>query len=214
MTAPAADMPAAEAPAAETPAAEALDGAFADAPAEAARAFRAALDAMARPGTLHAAEGARPPAPLPAAAGGLALTLVDAETPVWLAPALRGGAVEGWLRFHCNAPLDAAPEQAAFAFGPAAALRAALDRFAIGTPDYPDRSTTLVALLDAFVGAEAELTGPGIRGIARLALGPARADVLALAAPNAALFPQGRDLFLAAEGRLAALPRTTRLREV
>ena len=113
-----------------------------------------------------------------------------------------------------GAMLDAAPEQAAFAFGPAAALRAELDRFAIGSPDYPDRSTTLVALLDAFAGAEAELTGPGIRGTARLALGPARADVLALAAPNAALFPQGRDLFLAAEGRLAALPRTTRLREV
>ncbi len=195
-------------------AAEALSGAFADAPAEASRAFRAALDAMSRPGTLQPAEGATPPAPLPAAAGALALTLVDAETPVWLAPDLHGGAVEDWLRFHCNAPLGAPPEEAAFAFGSAAALRADLDRFAIGTPEYPDRSTTLVVLLDAFDGAEAELTGPGIRGTARLALGPARAEVLALAGPNAALFPQGRDLFLAAEGRLAALPRTTRLREI
>ncbi|SFI20408.1 phosphonate C-P lyase system protein PhnH [Albimonas pacifica] len=195
-------------------AAEALDGAFADAPAEASRAFRAALDAMSRPGTLQHAGGARPPAPLPPAAGALALTLVDAETPVWLAPELRAGPVEAWLRFHCNAPLNAAPEAAAFAFGSPASLLAELDRFAIGTPEYPDRSTTLVVLLDAFEGAEAELTGPGIRGTARLALGSSRAEILALAAPNRALFPQGRDLFLAAEGRLAALPRSTRLREV
>ena len=195
-------------------AADALEGAFADSPAEAARAFRAALEAMSRPGTLQPTVGARPPAPLSPAAGALALTLVDAETPVWLAPDLRGGPAAGWLRFHCNAPLSETAQEAAFAIGSPAALRAELDRFAIGAPDYPDRSTTLVALLEGFAGAEAELTGPGIRTTARLALGPARADVLALCAPNAALFPQGRDLFLAAEGRLAALPRSTRLREV
>lgn len=194
-------------------AAEALEGAFLDAPAEAARAFRAALDAMSRPGSIHGMAGARPPAPLPAAAGALALTLADAETPVWLAPPLRGGAVEGWLRFHANAPLDAAPAEAALAFGSPADLLARLDDFAIGTPEYPDRSTTLVVLLDDFSGAEALLRGPGIRGEARLALGAARPGVLALAAPNAALFPQGRDLFLAAGGRLAALSRSTRIRE-
>ncbi|MDF2232043.1 phosphonate C-P lyase system protein PhnH [Albimonas sp. CAU 1670] len=195
-------------------AAQALEGAFADAPAEAARAFRAALDALSRPGTVQEMAGARPPAPLPPAAGALALALVDAETPVWLAPELRGGPVEDWLRFHCNAPLDASPEAAAFAFASPAALRAERDRFAIGTPEYPDRSATLVALIEGFEGEALALTGPGVRGEARLALGSARADVLALAAPNAALFPQGRDLFLAAGGRLAALPRSTRLREV
>ena len=41
----------------------ALQGGFADPAHEAARAFRACLDAMARPGTIHAVTGAQPPAP-------------------------------------------------------------------------------------------------------------------------------------------------------
>ena len=43
--------------------ADALTGGFADAPAQSARAFRAALEAMARPGTIWTVAGAAPPAP-------------------------------------------------------------------------------------------------------------------------------------------------------
>ena len=43
---------------------DALSGGFTDAPVEAARAFRAALEAMARPGSLHEVTGAEAPAPL------------------------------------------------------------------------------------------------------------------------------------------------------
>ncbi len=41
---------------------DALSCGFADAPIDAARAFRAALEAMARPGTIHDVAGALPPA--------------------------------------------------------------------------------------------------------------------------------------------------------
>ncbi|MEC9435653.1 MAG: phosphonate C-P lyase system protein PhnH [Pseudomonadota bacterium] len=190
--------------------ASALEGGFAAPPRDAARAFRALLGALSRPGTLHALGTATPPAPFPPAAGALALTLCDAETPVWLAPDLRGPGLTAWLTFHCNAPLVEDPAEAAFAFGAPAALAGALDAFAIGSAEYPDASATLVALLDGFAGEALTLAGPGIDGTARLAV-PDAAAVAALHAPNAALFPQGRDLFLVAGELVAGLPRSTRI---
>ncbi|MEE3100343.1 MAG: phosphonate C-P lyase system protein PhnH, partial [Pseudomonadota bacterium] len=106
--------------------ASALEGGFAAPPRDAARAFRALLGALSRPGTLHALGTATPPAPFPPAAGALALTLCDAETPVWLAPDLRGPGLTAGLTFHCNAPLVEDPAEAAFAFGAPAALAGAL----------------------------------------------------------------------------------------
>ena len=43
---------------------DALTGGFDVPPLQSARAFRALLEAMARPGTIHKVEGALPPAPL------------------------------------------------------------------------------------------------------------------------------------------------------
>ena len=181
-----------------------LAGGFADAPVEAALAFRAALAAMAQPGTIHRVAGAAPPAPLLPAAGVLALTLCDAETPVWLAPDLASKAVRAWLAFHTGAPVTGDRAAAMFAFGSWAAL-APIEDFAAGTPDFPDRSATLIVQMDRLEAAGTRLTGPGIAQTAALSL----PDPAALAA-NAALFPLGRDLFLCAGDRLAALPRSTR----
>ena len=145
-----------------------LTGGYADAPREAARAFRAALDAMARPGTIGTVTGAVPPAPLSVAAGVLILTLVDATTPLHLAGAADCPAVRDWVQFHTAAPLVAA-EAAMFAVGDWAALHP-LDRFAIGTPDYPDRSATLIVEVPVLEASGARLTGPGIRDAALLSL--------------------------------------------
>ncbi|MCR9112897.1 MAG: phosphonate C-P lyase system protein PhnH, partial [Rhodobacteraceae bacterium] len=54
--------------------AEALTGGFADTPVDAARAFRAVMSAIARPGRIETVAGAVPPAPLSVAAGTLILT--------------------------------------------------------------------------------------------------------------------------------------------
>ncbi|SDW42854.1 alpha-D-ribose 1-methylphosphonate 5-triphosphate synthase subunit PhnH [Albimonas donghaensis] len=186
----------------------ALEGGFAQPPLDAARAFRALLDALSRPGRINRLPGATPPAPFPEAAGALALALCDGETPVWLAPELRAPDLRAWLTFHCNAALTEDAAEAAFAFGAPAALAEALDAFSIGSPEYPDASATLVVLLPGFEGAPLTLAGPGIDGAATLTLPEA---VAALHAPNRALFPQGRDLFLVAGDRVAGLPRTTRI---
>jgi alpha-D-ribose 1-methylphosphonate 5-triphosphate synthase subunit PhnH len=179
--------------------AAALGGGFADRPVEAAHAFRAALGAMARPGSVHRVLGARPPAPLSPAAGALALTLADGDTPLWLAPSLDAEAVRAWLAFHTGAPFGR-PDEARFAFGRWAEMP--LGNLPVGTPEYPDRSATLVVEVDQ-IGQAHRLTGPGIEAEAWLTVpdpGFFRA--------NRARFPLGLDVFLACGDRLAALPRT------
>ena len=182
--------------------AEALLGGFADAPIASARAFRAALEAMARPGTLWTVTGAVPPAPLSVAAGVLILTLCDGTTPVHLGPSLDTRLLRDWVTFHTGAPLVAAA-QARFAVGTWADLHP-VDRFAIGQPDYPDRSATLIVEMAALSATGPRLTGPGIATVAHLSL----PEVAAFRA-NRALFPMGFDTYLTCGDRLAGLPRST-----
>jgi alpha-D-ribose 1-methylphosphonate 5-triphosphate synthase subunit PhnH len=182
----------------------ALDGGFADAPRDAAHAFRAAMSAMARPGRIERLAGARPPAPLSAAAGTLILTLCDPETPVHLAGAHDTAEVRGWIAFHTGAPVVGRAE-AAFAVGTWEAL-APLDGYRIGEAEYPDRSATLIVEMAALEPEGATLTGPGIRDSVRLSLPETEAF-----RRNAQLFPLGLDVFLTARDRVAALPRTTRV---
>jgi alpha-D-ribose 1-methylphosphonate 5-triphosphate synthase subunit PhnH len=183
----------------------ALEGGFAEPSVQAARAFRAAMEAMARPGTIREVEGAVPPPPLSSAAGALVLTLCDRSTPLHLAGGWGTGAVRDWLAFHCGAPVVGAGE-AAFALGDWGALLP-LSRFRAGTPDYPDRSATLIVEVPVLAAEGARLTGPGIKGEAWLSL-PGPVEPLR---ENAARFPLGVDLFLCCGSRLAALPRSTRI---
>lgn len=184
---------------------EVLTGGFAVPALESARAFRAAMEAMARPGTIREVAGAAPPPPLSPAAGALVLTLCDPSTPLHLAGDRDVAAVRDWVAFHAGAPLAAA-EEAAFALGPWAALLP-LSRFRAGTPDYPDRSATLIVEVPRLEAEGARLTGPGIRGETWLSL----PEPLAPLRENAARAPLGIDLFLTCGTRLAALPRSTRI---
>ncbi|MFN4158779.1 MAG: phosphonate C-P lyase system protein PhnH [Gemmobacter sp.] len=183
---------------------DALSGGFADAPVAAARAFRAALEAMSRPGRIETVAGAAPPAPASVAAGVLLLTLADATTPVHLAGAHDHGPLRDWVTFHTGAPLVGAA-RAVFALGTWEGLQP-LDRFAIGTPEYPDRSVTLIVELARLADAGMRLTGPGIREAVHLSL-----PEVAAFATNRAGFPLGFDTFLTCGDRLAGLPRSTRV---
>ncbi|SEA14116.1 phosphonate C-P lyase system protein PhnH [Rubrimonas cliftonensis] len=183
-----------------------LTGGFADPPIEAARAFRAAMEAMARPGSVHRVAGARPPAPLSPAAGALILTLCDADAPLCLVGAADTGEVRGWVAFHTGAPI-VGRGACAFAVGSWEDL-APLDGYPVGTPEYPDRSATLIvdgADLSQGAGAgAARLSGPGLKDAAFLRL----PDVAAFGA-NAERFPLGLDAFFASGDLVAALPRST-----
>lgn len=180
-----------------------MQGGFANAPIDAAVAFRAALDAMSRPGMVHTVDGAQAPAPLSCAAAVLALTLCDPDTPVWLSTSTDTAEIRDWFRFHTGAPFVNRAE-AMFVFGRWEELLPVTD-FQIGTPEYPDRSATLIVEMDE-IGQGYRLTGPGIRNDATLTV----PDV-ATFQMNAALFPLGLDFILCAGDRLAAVPRTTKV---
>jgi alpha-D-ribose 1-methylphosphonate 5-triphosphate synthase subunit PhnH len=175
--------------------------------------FRAVLDAMARPGTIHAMEAADAPSPLSPTSAAIALTLCDHDTPVWLDTALRASApVIEWLRFHCSSLVVDKPCDAAFAFVSKARELPSLSGFNIGTPDYPDRSTTIVIqVASLYAGARLTLTGPGIPDRCSFHVDPLPHDFSEQHAANRAHFPCGVDLLLVADGEMAALPRTARL---
>lgn len=181
-----------------------LTGGFVDPAPEAARAFRAIIEAMARPGRVFAVAGAAPPAPLSVAAGVALLTLADATTPVHLAGAADTAGLRDWLTFHTGAPVVPAAA-AVFALGDWDAL-APFGRYATGTAEYPDRSATLIVEVPALAPATHRLRGPGIDGAAA-----ARLPGDEVARLNAGCFPLGLDLILTCGAELMALPRTTRL---
>lgn len=185
----------------------ALTGGFERAPLQSARAFRAVLEAMARPGTICNVEGALPPPPLSIAAGVALLTLADTTTPLHLAGDAGCAEVRGWLAFHVGSPLVTA-EEAVFALGTWASLQP-VSRFGVGAADYPDRSATLIVEVDRLDNDGHVLTGPGIETTARL-----RLPEMAAFAANRMLFPLGFDCLFTCGSRLAGLPRSTRVEEV
>lgn len=176
--------------------------------------FRAVLDAMAAPGTVRPVAGtiAAPPT-LAAAAAAVALTLCDHDTPVWLDAALRSDdQVAAWLRLRCGCRPVAEPRAAAFAFIGAPRELPPIDAFGLGTPDYPDRSATIVLQVASLHGGPPlTLCGPGIRDRHVLCATGLPDDMPARLAANRALFPRGVDFILAAPNEIAALPRSVRL---
>ena len=180
---------------------------------EAHGVYRRLLDAMARPGRVQdLSECPEPPAGLTRACAGIALTLLDFETKVWLDPALRGGETEAWLRFHCNCPLVEAPAEAAFAIVADAAAMPRLEDFDRGDARYPDRSTTILLQVPSLTGGERrELEGPGIDG--RIAVAPAglARDFWQQLADNGREFQLGVDLMLVDGDDVMGLPRTVRV---
>lgn len=189
-----------------------LRAGFANPVHDAQGVFRAVLDALARPGTVHAISARLdPPEPLTPELAAIALALTDGDTPVWLDPALAASPeVAAYLRFHTGAPLTDNPARAAFALVREAGRCPPLASFAQGTPAYPDTSTTLVIALAALDGGSGlRLSGPGIRGTADLAPSPMPPGWPGALRENHAGFPLGVDCLLAAPGRVAGLPRST-----
>jgi alpha-D-ribose 1-methylphosphonate 5-triphosphate synthase subunit PhnH len=191
-----------------------LPAGFADKVLSAQSTFRSVMDAMGRPGSVQrivAAAGA--PAAMMRGTAALALTLFDHDTSVWLDPLMSESSdVAKWLQFHTGAPIVADSQICSFALIGNARVLPALDRFAFGTNEYPDRSTTLILQVEGLSqGPTFELRGPGIDGTAALQAAIQPADLFERLAINAALFPRGIDVVLVHDDTIVAIPRTTRL---
>jgi alpha-D-ribose 1-methylphosphonate 5-triphosphate synthase subunit PhnH len=178
--------------------------------------FRAAMQAMSRPGEIVKIQpGITPPPPLSASSAALLLTLCDFETPVWLDPELADTVgVRDFLSFHTGARIVAASADAAFAVVSDGKRMPAIASFAQGTQEYPDRSTTLIIGVRTLGTGRWKLTGPGIRDHATVSAEPLPADFAGQLRANRAQFPRGVDIFLTTPDAIVALPRSVTLTEV
>jgi alpha-D-ribose 1-methylphosphonate 5-triphosphate synthase subunit PhnH len=185
---------------------------FADPVAQSQRVFRAIMDAMSSPGSLRRVDSPQevPDALWPASAA-VGLALLDHDTSAWLpADCL---AARDWLRFHTGCRLATRVGDADFVFVPLGRDCPDFATMKLGSDEEPHRSAMVVIDVAGLEVRDAgwRLTGPGIRGDARLHVeGLARA-VLRAREGVEALFPRGVDAILAHGSMLAALPRTTRV---
>jgi alpha-D-ribose 1-methylphosphonate 5-triphosphate synthase subunit PhnH len=175
-------------------------------------AFRALMEAFARPGEIKAVRGATAPPSLSPVTAALVQSLADYETPIWLDPPLaETPAVGEWIRFHTGARLTTEPGAAAFALIADAGALPDFAIFAQGSEEYPDRSTTLIVQVARFAGRALTLEGPGIKTTRTFAAEPLPDDFAPRLTANRALFPRGIDLVLVADEQVLALPRSVRL---
>jgi alpha-D-ribose 1-methylphosphonate 5-triphosphate synthase subunit PhnH len=186
---------------------------FADKVLSAQSTFRSVMDAMARPGSVQRVRAvAGAPSPMMRGTAAIALTLFDHDTPIWLDDAMSATfQVAKWLKFHTSAPVIEDTSVCSFAVIAGAQHLPSLDGFALGSNEYPDRSTTVILQVDSLTSGPAfALTGPGIDGTAVLQA-KIPANLLEQLAINETLFPRGIDVVLVHDDAMVAIPRTTRL---
>jgi alpha-D-ribose 1-methylphosphonate 5-triphosphate synthase subunit PhnH len=191
-----------------------LPAGFADKVLSAQSTFRSVMDAMARPGSVqHVVATVGTPALLMRGAAAIALTLFDHDTPIWLDGGMsETSEVARWLKFHSGAPVVTDPSVCHFALIADASKLPDLMSFALGSNEYPDRSTTLILQVESLTqGRRYELCGPGIDGTATLRATIAPKDLFDRLSINETLFPRGIDVVLVAGEDIVAIPRTTRL---
>jgi alpha-D-ribose 1-methylphosphonate 5-triphosphate synthase subunit PhnH len=188
---------------------------FVDAVHDAQRVFRTVLGALACPGRIERLDATLvPPPPLYPTAAAILLALADFETTIWLDDGLSDASeVAEFLRFHTGARVASSWRDADFALISAPERVPALSTFAQGTPEYPDRSTTLVIQVEAMTGAGWEFAGPGIPDRVQFSAAPLPLDFQRQLAENRARFPRGVDLIFATATDIAALPRSARIVE-
>lgn len=185
---------------------------FADPVIDAQRVFRSLLAAMSAPGRIESLSQAVPDlAPLNRGAMALALAILDADTPTWIDR--RGPAIDAHLRFHTGCPLVTDRTAAAFALVTEPVSLKGFEGFRLGTPEYPDRSATLILQVERLHADGVTLRGPGIETLRRLGAAPLPDDFWNWARRNNALYPLGVDLIFVTADSLAAVPRSTAIEE-
>lgn len=177
------------------------------------RIFRLTLEALSHPGRVIELPGLVESPPLvPDAIASICLALADLDTPVWIQPgeSCLERELAAMLRFHCGCTITASSENAAFALIHDARRMDSLQRFAVGSAEYPDRSTTLLVAIGGFEqGDPWVLKGPGIAGHRTLSPAGLPESFRREWGENTSLFPRGVDLILCSGRRIAGIPRTT-----
>lgn len=190
-----------------------LSAGFADPVHDAQAVFRHVLDALSRPGrlfTLGAHEGA---GSVGSAMAQVLLALTDDDTPVWWQQP--DTATAQWLRFHTGAPIAENPAASAFAVSCCTVDLPALGKFAAGTANAPEHSTTLLIEVPSLeTGPGVEWRGPGIADVQMVRVAGLPDGFWTQWQANHAAFPQGVDIIFTCAHTVLGLPRTTRVRRL
>ncbi|EPR43823.1 phosphonate C-P lyase system protein PhnH [Desulfovibrio sp. X2] len=193
---------------------------FPDAVRDAQATFRAVLAAMSRPGRVVPLPVLPACGPdLPAAALAVLLCLCDLETALWAGAYGEGGhagrEAAAYLAFHCGCPEARTPGEAAYALCDVKSLPERLAGLPLGTPEFPDRSATVVATCEALgQGHGVRIGGPGVPGEAELRVAGARPALWSHLRDLAHAFPRGLDCIFVDGRRVACLPRSARILEI
>lgn len=182
---------------------------------ESQRLFRLIMDAIAQPGLIQDLSDAPvPPAGINRATGAIALTLFDFETTIWLDPALRGGEVEAWLRFHCGCPMTLETREAEFAIITDTATAPTLVEFNQGDAKYPELSTTLIIEVQTLNNNQGQtIRGPGIQTTRDVGVEGLPENFWEQFSDNHKLFQFGVDVMLTHDCNVMGLPRTVQIGE-
>ncbi len=178
--------------------------------------FRALLKAMSEPGTLIDLElDLTTPGQLNNSTWQTLLSLLDADTQLWLSPSLNSDeSVTSNLRFHCQSPIIDGSKTADFAVALADELPVLTD-LDWGTAEYPDRSTTLIVQVPALSDEPHwELTGPGIESRKTARIAGLSEEFRQALINSRKRFPLGVDCIFCCGSKLLALPRSTQIREM
>lgn len=182
---------------------------FEDPVQESQQVFRRVLTALSEPGTLQNLPVKESPEGVHNASYQICLALLDAQTPLWIAPSLKTATLVSALRFHCGCRLVDEPGQAEFALI-TPDFDGDLTRFAQGSHEYPDRSTTLIVQVESLNAAsDWTLSGPGIDGVRRVGIAGLDPRWSGMLDENRRRFPCGVDFLFTAGPGLMGLPRTT-----
>ncbi|MDY6830963.1 MAG: phosphonate C-P lyase system protein PhnH [Thermodesulfobacteriota bacterium] len=189
---------------------------FSDPVIGAQQVFRKIVEALAHPGRIVSVEnGLHVPGGVNKSTAAACLALLDFDTPLWLDEPIAKTGVSRWLAFHCGVPTVTAPETALFAIFNAGEQMPRLQTFDSGTAERPDLSTTLVVqVADLEDRGGFAVQGPGING--EKWLNPKGLPLRFWEERNrlCMAFPRGIDIVFTCGEKLAALPRTTTIKEV
>lgn len=184
---------------------------FQDTVHDAQRSFRNILAGFSRPGQVQpVAVDLSPPPGLMVATAATGLTLLDLEVTIWLPEALPQ-ASRDWLLFHTGVRVTADRAAADFALVHDMNHCPDLADFWVGTPEYPEASTTLLLQVPSLTAGESvSLQGPGIQG--EIAIAPqVPPRFWCQWSHNQGQYPLGIDVLLLCDRQLMGLPRTARL---
>lgn len=184
--------------------------AFADLSRDSQYVFRAVLSALSEPGRVIVIDPpCSPPTHFDPAAAAVILALCDMDTPLWLDAS--HAVAESFFRFHTGATIVSDPTAARFLVADPHRFPA-LDTLYSGSAERPDESATLVIPVEDLDGCHGwRLSGPGIDIVNRLHVSGLDGSFSRAWATNHRSFPCGIDVIFTARGKIAGLPRSTRL---